>query len=134
MPGPVHAIVAPVVVELAFSTMKVLVQVRFAAGAMLMFGKVLAALIVTLAVLLHPLAGSVTVAVYVPAWLTVGVNVVLPDTMPGPVHAIVAPVVVELAFSTMEVLVQVRFAAGAMLMFGKMEGFPMISMVSLDSE
>ena len=63
MPGPVHAIVAPVVVELAFSTMEVLVQVRFAAGAMLMFGKVLAALIVTLAVLLHPLAGFVTVAV-----------------------------------------------------------------------
>ena len=54
---------APVVVVLEFSTMEVLVQVRFAAGAMLMFGKVLAALIVTLAVLLHPLAGFVTVAV-----------------------------------------------------------------------
>ena len=48
----------------------------------------------------------------------VGVNVVLPDTIPGPVHAIVAPVVVELAFNTTEGLVQVMAAAGVMVMFG----------------
>ena len=63
MPGPVHAIVAPVVVELAFNTMEGFVQVMSAAGVMVMFGKELFALTVILAVLLHPLAGFVTVAV-----------------------------------------------------------------------
>ena len=63
IPGPVHVIVAPVVVELAFNTMEGLVQVMLAAGVMVMFGKELFALTVTLAVLLHPLAGFVTVAV-----------------------------------------------------------------------
>ena len=41
-----------------------------------------------------------TVRVYVPAALTVGVKVVPPLTIPGPVHKAVAPVVVLDPFNT----------------------------------
>ena len=49
----------------------------------------------TVAVAVHPFAGSVTVNVYVPARFTVGVAVAPPETIPGPAHENVTPPVDE---------------------------------------
>lgn len=62
---------------------------------------------VTVAVAVHPFAGLVTVSVYVPAALTVGVAVFPPDTIPGPLQEKVAPLVEEEPFSVAVVVPQV---------------------------
>jgi hypothetical protein len=49
----------------------------------------------TVEVAVHPLAGFVTVIVYVPAALTFGVAVVPPEAIPGPDQLNVAPAVEE---------------------------------------
>ena len=66
----------------------------------------------------HPLAGLVTVIVYVPARLTVGVHVVPPAVIPGPVHEQVAPPVDEDPARLTDVIAQVRFCGGPALAFG----------------
>jgi hypothetical protein len=43
----------------------------------------------------HPLDGSVTVKLYVPAAFTVGLGVLAPDMIPGPVQLNVADGVVD---------------------------------------
>ena len=50
------------------------------------FGKVPLFVTDTVAVFVHPLAGLVTVTVYVPAAFTVGDEVVPPETIPAPAH------------------------------------------------
>ena len=59
------------------------------------------------AVLVHPLAEFVTVTVYVPDALTVGLAVVPPVTIPGPVQLNPVPLVVA-AERTIEVVAQVN--------------------------
>jgi hypothetical protein len=56
----------------------------------------------------HPFEGSVTVKLYVPAAFTVGLAVLLPDTIPGPDQLKVAPEVEEEPLNTTDVIVQVR--------------------------
>jgi hypothetical protein len=55
----------------------------------------------------QPFAGSVTVTVYVPAVLTVGLAVFAPDTIPAPVQLNVAPDVAEDPFSVTESVLHV---------------------------
>ena len=65
----------------------------------------------------QPLAGSVTVTVYVPPTLTVGISREEVNP-PGPLQLNVAPAVVELAISCTEVIVQVSIPQGAIVTFG----------------
>jgi hypothetical protein len=57
-------------------------------------GGVVVSLTSAVAVLVHPLAEFVTVTVYVPEEDTVGLPVVLPETMPGPAQLNPVPLVV----------------------------------------
>jgi hypothetical protein len=66
------------------------------------FGLAVFELTVTVEGAVHPLAGSVTVKVYVPAALTVGVAVVPPETIPGPDQLNVAPAVDEEPFNEVD--------------------------------
>ena len=71
-------------------------------------GGVVFVLTVTVPVFVHPLLGSETVTVYVPAAFTVGLDVVAFAVIPEPVHKKVAPVVVELAVIVPVKIEQVR--------------------------
>ena len=59
-------------------------QGKTIAGPAVTFGNGVLLVTFTIAVLVHPLEGSVTVTVYVPGELTEGVLLVPPDTIPGP--------------------------------------------------
>lgn len=107
MPDPDQLYVAPVVVELALTPAIPLVQLMIADEPAVTFGGVLLLITFTVAVVVHPLAGSVTVTVYVPAAFTVGEDVAPPAVIPVPVQLYVAPVVVE--FAVMVPLVVVQF-------------------------
>ena len=97
IPTPDQLYVAPVVVELALTVPTPVVQLIGVDVPAVTFGAALFALTDTVVVAVHPLFGSVTVTVYVPAALTVGVAVVPPLVIPAPVQLNVAPLVVELA-------------------------------------
>jgi len=66
----------------------------------------------------HPFAGLVAVIVYVPATLTVGVQVVPPETIPGPAQVQVAPAVDEDPARLTEVMLQVKFCGGPAFTLG----------------
>jgi len=70
------------------------------------------------AVLVHPPAEVVTVTVYVPLALTVGVVVVVEPTMPGPLQLNVTPGVEELTEIVIDVLAQVSVPPVALALGG----------------
>lgn len=72
----------------------------------------------TVVVEVHPLLGSVTVTVYVPAAFTVGEAVVPPAVIPAPVQLYVAPLVVELALIVPLVVIQFNESAEPAVAFG----------------
>jgi hypothetical protein len=82
--------VAPAVVDEAVNVTELLIQFNCAGVAMLTFGGVVFCVTILDADAVHPLAGSVAVTVYVPA---VFIDFVAP--VPPPLHANVAPAVVE---------------------------------------
>ena len=84
MPAPVQLYVTPDVVELALMLPLIAVQVSVSDGPAVTSGKAPVLVTTTVAVVVQVLAGSVTVTVYVPAALTVGEDVVPPETMPAP--------------------------------------------------
>jgi hypothetical protein len=69
-------------------------------------------------VAVHPFAGSVTVTVYVPTALTLGLAVVEPDTIPAPVQLNVAPAVDDEPFRTTEDAEQLSVCDAPALAFG----------------
>ena len=70
------------------------------------FGDEILLITLTVVVVVHPFAGSVTVTVYVPDAFTVGEEVVPPAVIPVPVQEYVAPLVVELALIVPELVKQ----------------------------
>src|SRR4030065_17341 len=102
--------------------MDVVVHVSILSAPAFAFGGVLLRVTAATSVAVHPLTGFVTVSVYVPAALTVGVAVVAPDTMfPPPLatHAKVAPGVVEEPLRAISVVAQVSIlSAPALAMAG----------------
>jgi hypothetical protein len=68
-------------------------------------------LIITLEDEEHPFVGSVTVKLYVPDAFMVGLAVLPPDTIPGPVQLNIAEGVVEEPLNTTDVTEQVRSCA-----------------------
>jgi hypothetical protein len=110
---PPQLYVAPAVVDEAVIVTLVTLQVRVAGGAMLTFGGVIVWETVTEADAVHPLAGSVTVTVYVPGAVTVLAAVVTP-----PPQLYVTPAVVDEAVIVILATLQVSVAGGAMLTFG----------------
>lgn len=90
-----------------------MVQVKVLGVAILTLGGVAVWVTVVAIEAVHPFAGSVAVTVYVPAVLT---DLVLP--VPPPLHANVAPAVVDEAESVMLVTVQFKTAGGAILTLG----------------
>lgn len=105
MPPPLHANVAPEVVDDAVSVTDELVQVISAGGAIDTFGVTVFCETVADAVALHPAAVAVTV--YVPE---VETDLVAP--VPPPLHAYVTPGVADVAVSVTLVLLQVSVAGG----------------------
>ena len=113
VPPPLHAKVAPAVVEDAVNVVLVTVQFSTAGGAILTLGVVVFCVTVVEAEAVQPFAGSVAETVYVPAVETL---FVLP--VPPPLHANVAPAVVEDAFNVTELLMQFNCAGAAILTLG----------------
>ena len=105
IPVPDQLKVTPPVEELAERITDVVVQVSVPPVA-LAPGAVLFKFTDAIAVLVQPPAEFVTVTVYVPDALTVGLAVVLPEVMPGPAQLKLDPKVVE-ADNTIDVVVQV---------------------------
>jgi hypothetical protein len=97
IPGPDQLQVIPGVVELAVIVPLVVVHVSVSGGPAVTLGNEPVLVTVTEAVLVQPLAGSVTVTLYVPAAFTVGDEVVPPEIIPGPDQFHVTPETVELA-------------------------------------
>jgi hypothetical protein len=95
------------------SVCDVVVQVKATGVAILTLGGVAVCVTVVDVETVHPFAGSVAVTVYVPAVLT---DFVLP--VPPPLHANVAPAVVEDAVNVVLVTVQFSTAGGAILTLG----------------
>lgn len=106
IPGPFQLYVALPFVDEPFSVAEVEEQVSVCDVPASAFGAEVFELTTTCAVAEHPLEGSVTVSVYVPAALTVGVAVFPPEIIPAPVQLNVAPPVVEDPFSITEVVEQ----------------------------
>src|SRR4030065_353303 len=101
--------------------MDVVVHVSILSAPAFAFGGVLFRVTSATSVAVHPLTGFVTVSVYVPAALTVGVAVVAPDTIfPPPLatHAKVTPGVVEVPSRAMDVVVQVSILSAPAFTFG----------------
>jgi hypothetical protein len=94
-PGPDQLKVAPGVDELAEIDPLVVIQSRVSGEPAVTFGGVMFAVTVTVAVLVQPFNGSVTVTTYDPAPLITGLEVVDPETMNGPVHEYGTPPVEE---------------------------------------
>ena len=104
-PGPVQLNSVPVVVSAERAT-DVVVQVRVP-PVVLATGAARFELTSAVAELVQPLAELVTVTVYVPVSLTVGLAVVPPEIIPGPAQLKPVPSVV-VAESTTDVVVQVK--------------------------
>ena len=105
--------VTPAVVELAFNVWLVVEHVKATGVAILTLGGVAVCVTVVDVEAVHPFAGSVAVTVYVPAVVT---DLVLP--VPPPLHAKVAPAVVDEAESVVLVTVQFNTVGGAILTLG----------------
>jgi len=105
MPGPTQLKSVPVVV-VAERTTDVVVHVSVPPVA-LAPGGVIVEPTDAMAVLVHPFAELVTVTVYVPDELTVGLAVVPPETTPGPAQLNPVPLVV-VAERTIDVDAHVR--------------------------
>ena len=105
--------VAPPVVDEAVKFSEVNEHVKTEGAAILALGAVVFCVTVALAVLVHPLAGSVTVTVYVAGVETVFVAVVIP-----PPQLKVDPPVVEDAVMVSLVTEQVKTPGAAMLALG----------------
>ena len=105
MPGPAQLKPVPVVVT-AESRTDVVVHVSVPPVA-LALGGVMSEFTNAVAVLVHPLAEFVTVTVYVPEELTIGLAEVPPETMPGPAQLNPVPLVVA-AERTTDVVVHVN--------------------------
>jgi hypothetical protein len=99
--------------KIALSVWLVVVHVKATGVAILTLGGVAVCVTVVDVEAVHPFAGSVAVTVYVPAVLT---DFVLP--VPPPLHANVAPAVVEDAVNVVLVTVQFSTAGGAILTLG----------------
>ena len=97
IPVPLQLNVAPVVTEVTFIVPLELLQFNVNALPGLASGGVILLFTATVAVFVHPFAGSVTVTVYVPVALTIALAALPPETIPLPVQLYVAPGVVELA-------------------------------------
>jgi len=95
-----------------------LTQVNVDVVELVAFGGVVFEVITAVAVFVQPLAGFVTVKVYVPAALTVATVVAAPDTTPGPVQLKVAPLVDELPVTVAVVEVQLKLVMEDALAFG----------------
>ena len=104
MPGPAQLNPVPLVVA-AERTTDVVVHVSVPPVA-LALGGVMSEFTNAVAELVHPLVEFVTVTVYVPEELTVGLAVVPPETIPGPAQLNPVPLVVA-AERTAEVVVHV---------------------------
>jgi hypothetical protein len=81
-------------------------------------GAIVSIATVTVDVFVHPLLGLVTITVYVPGLLIVGLFVVPPETIPGPDQLNVAPVVEDVTEIELLVVVHVNVAVAVVLMFG----------------
>ena len=112
--------VAPLVVELPPNTTVVVVQVNSIVEPALQFGIAISSVTTTSHVLVQPLLGSVTVSVYVPGALTVGVALAPPlSIVPSDVAQLnVAPLVVELPAKVTVVVVHVSSIGEPALQFG----------------
>lgn len=119
IPAPVQLNVAPLVEDDPFRVAEGEAQVNVCAAPAFEFGVLVFVFTTTCAGAEHPFAGSVTVNVYVPAALTVGVAVFPPEIIPGPAQLNVAPLVAEEPFRLTEVIAQLSvgevpaFASGA---------------------
>ena len=92
--GPLHNAVAPLVVDDPFNCIDVVVQVKILSAPAFTFGGVVSCVTIIVSFDVQPFVGFVTVRMYVPATLTVGVNDV--DVKPlGPLHDAVVPLVVD---------------------------------------
>ena len=115
--GPVHDAVAPDVDEEPPITTEVVVQVNTLSAPALTFGAFPFKVTIAVSFALHPVVWSVTVNMYVPADVAVGVKEL--DVNPfGPIHEAVAPPVVEEPFSVTDVVVQVNVLSEPALTFG----------------
>jgi hypothetical protein len=117
----IHEKVAPAVVDEPLKANEVTVQVNILSAPAFAFGTVLFNVTKTTSVAVHPLIGLVTVNVYVPAAFTVGVAVVLPETMFPPLlatHENVAPAVVDEPLKANVVTVQVNILSAPAFAFG----------------
>ena len=113
--------VTPGVVEDPLSDNDVVVHVSTLSAPALTFGKLASNVTTATSVAVHPLTGFVTVSVYVPAALTVGVAVVAPDTIFPPPLATqpkVTPGVVEVPSRAMDVVVHVSILSAPAFAFG----------------
>ena len=104
-PGPAQLKFVPVVV-VAERITDVVVQVSVPPVALAPGGSIVE-FTLAVVVLVHPLAEFVTVTVYVPDELTVGLAVVPPETIPGPAQLNPVPLVV-VAERTIDVDAHVR--------------------------
>jgi hypothetical protein len=86
IPGPLQLNDAPAVEELALMVPFKTEQVKVNGDPGVTFGGVVLFVTFTFAAFVQPLAGSVTVTVYVPEAFTVGVEVLPPEAIPGPAH------------------------------------------------
>jgi hypothetical protein len=118
IPVPPQEKVAPGVEDEPSRVTVVAEQVSVLSLPALALGGVVLEEILTWAVLVHPLAGLVTVSVYVPFAFTTGIAVFPPLTMPGPLQEKVAPEVDEEPSSVTVVAVQVRVLLLPAMAFG----------------
>jgi hypothetical protein len=103
IPDPVQLNVAPDVADDPLSVTVFEVHVMICAAPAFASGNPVPEFTAALLVEVQPFEASETVNVYVPAAFTVGVAVVPPETIPGPLQLNVAPEVVEEPFSVTEV-------------------------------
>jgi hypothetical protein len=120
IPGPAQLNAVPLVVATERTT-DVVVHVNVP-PVVLAPGGVMLEFTNAVSVLVHPLAEFVTVTVYVPEEVTVGLAVVLPETMPGPAQLKLVPSVVA-AERTAEVVVHVSIPPVALAPGGVMFEF-----------
>ena len=119
IPAPDQLYVTPAVVELAEIFPLVVIQFNANGAPAVTFGKAPELVTLTVAVLVHPLAGFVTVTVYTPTAFTVAADVLPPDVIPGPAQLYVTPAVVELAETFPLVVVQFNTNGAPAVTFGK---------------
>ena len=112
---------APAVVDEPLKAIEVVVQVKTLSTPAFAFGILASRVTNAISVAVHPFNGLVTVNVYVPAALTVGVAVVAPDTMFPPLlatHEKVVPAVEDEPLKAIEVVVQFNTLSAPALTFG----------------